>query len=153
VLAIEAGAAVITKDTKRKHDRVVLATGSAPFPWQRAADLATDARGFFLVDPTLRSVSHPGVFAVGDCGTSRNAPHPKSGVYSVRHASVLAQNLVSAAAGERRFTRYSAQRNALMLISCGSKRAIARWGSFSADGAWLWRAKDVIDRRWIASFK
>jgi selenide,water dikinase len=39
------------------------------------------------------------------------------------------------------------------LISCGARYAIADWNGWSAEGAWAWRWKDRIDRRWIASFR
>ncbi|MNC93710.1 Pyridine nucleotide-disulfide oxidoreductase [compost metagenome] len=73
-------------------DLVVWAAGAQALPWLRASGLATDERGFVLVDEQLRSVSHPEVFAAGDCATLRHAPHAKSGVYAVRHGEVLAQN-------------------------------------------------------------
>jgi NADH dehydrogenase FAD-containing subunit len=100
-----------------------------------------------LVDDRLRSVSHPEVFAAGDCATLRDAPHPKSGVYAVRHAPVLAENLRGA---DR---RYSPQRRALALLSCGRRYAIADWGGVSWEGGWVWRWKDRIDRRWVGSFR
>ncbi len=124
-----------------------LAAGASALPWLRASGLATDAQGFVLVDDKLRSVSHPEVFAAGDCATLRDAPHPKSGVYAVRHAEVLAQNLRG---GELR--SYVPQRRALALLSCGGRYAIADWGGASWEGAWVWRWKDRIDRRWIAGF-
>lgn len=132
---------------RENFDLVVWTAGAAALPWLRASGLATDERGFVLVDERLRSVSHPEVFAAGDCATLRGAPHPKSGVYAVRHAPVLAANL----RGETR--RYVPQRRALALISCGARYAIADWGGFSAEGAWAWRWKDRIDRRWIAGFR
>jgi len=132
---------------RKEFDLVIWTAGAASVPWLRTSGLALDARGFVLVDGALRSVSHPEVFAVGDCGTLRDAPHPKSGVYAVRHAPVLAANL----RGEER--RYAPQRRALALISCGARYAIADWGGMSWEGAWLWRWKDRIDRRWIAGFR
>jgi len=125
----------------------VWASGARAHPWLRESGLSTDAAGFVLVDATLRSVSHPEVFAAGDCATLRDAPHPKSGVYSVRHGPVLAENL----AGGRR--AYAPQRRQLALLTCGARYAIASWGSLSAEGAWAWRWKDRIDRRWIAGFQ
>jgi len=125
----------------------VWATGARALPWLKASGLQTDAAGFVLVDRTLRSVSHPEVFAAGDCATLRDAPHPKSGVFSVRHGPVLAENL----AGGRR--EYSPQARQLALITCGTRYAIASWGALSAEGAWAWRWKDRIDRRWIAGFR
>jgi selenide,water dikinase len=106
-----------------------------------------DGRGFILVDDQLRSVSHPEVLAAGDCATLRDAPHPKSGVYAVRHAPVLAANLRGAG------RRYRPQRRALMLLSCGARYAIADWGGLSWEGAWVWRWKDRIDRRWVEGFR
>jgi pyridine nucleotide-disulfide oxidoreductase family protein len=133
---------------RRDFDLVIWTAGAAALPWWRASGLATDEHGFVLVDDKLRSVSHPEVFAAGDCATLRDAPHPKSGVYAVRHGKVLAQNLHG---GELR--SYAPQRRALALISCGSRTAIADWNGWSAAGAWAWRWKDRIDRRWVAGFR
>ena len=124
----------------------VWATGARALPWLRDAGLATDQAGFVLVDGRLRSISHPEVFAAGDSASLRDAPHPKSGVFSVRHGPVLAENL----AGGRR--EYAPQQRQLALLTCGARYAIASWGALSAEGAWAWRWKNRIDRRWIAGF-
>ena len=128
-------------------DLVIWTAGAFALPWLRESGLAVDEQGFVLVDEQLRSVSHPEVLAAGDCATLRDAPHPKSGVYAVRHALVLAANLK----GARR--RYVPQRRALMLLSCGARYAIADWGGLSWEGAWVWRWKDRIDRRWVEGFR
>jgi selenide,water dikinase len=128
-------------------DLVIWTAGAFAPPWLRESGLAVDERGFILVDDQLRSVSHPEVLAAGDCATLRDAPHPKSGVYAVRHAPVLAANLRGAS------RRYVPQRRALMLLSCGARYAIADWGGFSWEGAWVWRWKDRIDRRWVEGFR
>jgi selenide,water dikinase len=128
-------------------DLVIWTAGAFALPWLRASGLAVDERGFILVDDQLRSVSHPEVLAAGDCATLRDAPHPKSGVYAVRHAPVLAANLRGAG------RRYRPQRRALMLLSCGARYAIADWGGLSWEGAWVWRWKDRIDRRWVEGFR
>lgn len=134
-------------DTRKDHDLVIWTGGAAALPWLRESGLAVDERGFVLVDERLRSVSHPEVFAAGDCATLRDAAHPKSGVFAVRHAPVLAANLAGA---ER---RYVPQRRALALISCGERYAIADWFGLSVEGAWVWRWKDRIDRRWVEGFR
>ena len=144
---LRAGVA-FTDGAREPYDLVIWAAGASALPWLRASGLATDDRGFVLVDDKLRSVSHPEVFAAGDCATLRDAPHPKSGVYAVRHAEVLAHNLRG---GELR--SYAPQRRTLALISCGARYAIADWNGWSAEGAWAWRWKDRIDRRWIAGFR
>jgi selenide,water dikinase len=128
-------------------DLVIWTAGAAALPWLRTSGLAVDERGFVLVDDALRSVSHPEVLAAGDCATLRDAAHPKSGVYAVRHAPVLAANL----GGAQR--RYVPQRRALALLSCGERYAIADWNGLSVEGAWVWRWKDRIDRRWVEGFR
>jgi pyridine nucleotide-disulfide oxidoreductase family protein len=128
-------------------DLAIWTAGASALRWLRASGLAVDERGFVLVDDRLRSVSHPEVFAAGDCATLRDAPHPKSGVYAVRHAPVLAANL----RGEER--RYVPQQRALALLSCGARYAIGDWGPASWEGKWVWRWKDRIDRAWVESFR
>ena len=48
---------------------------------------------------------------------------------------------------------YRPQRRALNLLACGERYAIASWGGWSAEGAWVWRWKDRIDRGFIERFK
>jgi selenide,water dikinase len=123
----------------------------APLPWLARSGLATDERGFALVSDTLQSVSHPEVFAAGDCATLEGKPHPRSGVFSVRHGAVLAENL-AALFRKKELASYTPQARSLTLMSCGSRYAIAQRGNWTAEGRWVWRWKDWIDRRWIRSF-
>lgn len=151
VTAIEPGPLVIAGTTRQEFDRVVLTTGAVPLPWLRESGLALDERGFALVHRTLQSVSHPEIFAAGDCASLRDAPHPKSGVYSVRQGEVLAQNLRNLAEAKP-LVAYQPQPRALALLTCGARYAIAEWGDWTAEGRWVWWWKDRIDRRWIRSF-
>ena len=133
-------------------DATVWVTGASAPSLLRESGLRTDARGFALVDASLRSLSHPDVFAAGDNASFEGAALPKSGVYAVRQGAVLAENL-------KRVVRslpmldYIPQRESLSLISCGGKYAIASRGNWSAEGRWAWRWKDWLDRRWIARFR
>lgn len=151
VTAVEPDGVVVTGAGRSRYDAVIWTAGAAPLPWLRASGLDTDAAGFVQVDDALRSTSHPEVFAVGDCATLRDHPHPKSGVYAVRHGDYLARNLRYALA-EVPVQNYHPQRRALALISCGARIAIADWAGWTTEGAWVWRWKDWIDRRWIARF-
>lgn len=149
---LERGPVLRAKGRDEAFDLVVWSTGAAAEPWLARSGLAVDSRGFALVDASLRSVSHPGVFAAGDAATLRDAPHPKSGVYAVRHAPVLLENLRRTLRGVPTLS-YGPQRNQLALISCGAKYAIASRGGWTAEGEWAWRWKDWLDRRWIARFR
>jgi len=126
--------------------------GAAALPMLRESGLMTDARGYVLVDPGLRSVSHPDVFAAGDTASLEGAAVPKSGVHAVRQAPVLAENLKRVVRGMPMLD-YLPQKAGLALISCGGKYAIASRGGWSAEGAWAWWWKDWLDRRWIARFR
>jgi selenide,water dikinase len=150
VTRVEAGPRVIAGMTEARYDKVVLASGAAPLPWLAHSGLATDERGFLLVDETLRSVSHPDIFAVGDCATLRDSPVPKSGVYALRQGQALVRSLRRLAQGQPA-PAYRPQRHALMLLSCGRRYAIAQRGDWSAEGRWVWWWKDLVDRRWIKS--
>jgi pyridine nucleotide-disulfide oxidoreductase family protein len=140
-------AAYARDDAGAPPDLVVWTAGASALPWLRESGLAVDERGFVLVDDRLRSVSHPEVYAVGDCATLRDAPHPKSGVYAVRHARVLCANLRGAD------VPYAPQRRALAILSCGRRYAVAAWGPLAWEGEWVWRWKDRIDRRWVQGFR
>jgi selenide,water dikinase len=152
VTAIEEGPVVVAGASRQAFDLVLLATGAAAPPLPAEAGLTCDAAGFALVDATLRSVSHPEVFAVGDCASLGEAPHPKSGVYSVRHGEVLRENLSRLLLGHAPMT-YQPQRRALTLLTCGARYAIAQRGSWSAEGAWAWHWKNHIDRKWLRSLE
>lgn len=152
VSAIEPGPVVIAGAAHQEFDLVLLATGAAPLDWPARSGLATDERGFVLVGATLQSVSHPEVFALGDCATRQASPHPKSGVYAVRHGEALVGNLRRLVAGEAP-APYAAQKRALVLLSCGARYAVAERGAWSAQGRWVWWWKDRIDRQWVASFR
>jgi selenide,water dikinase len=151
VEAVEPGPVVRARGERRSYDAVVWAAGAAPLPWFADTGMTLDPTGYVLVDETLRSISHPQIFAAGDCAALLGAALPKSGVYAVRQGPLLGRNLCRAAES-RPLETYSPQRYALSLISCGAPYAIASWGPLSAEGQWVWRWKDRIDRRWLASF-
>lgn len=142
----------------RSSDLVLWATGAEAHDWQRdptrRGSLAVSAQGFVQVDDQLRSVSHPEIFAVGDCAHWEQGPHalPKAGVIAVRMGSVLSNNLRAALAGAADSHPYRPQRQFLVLLATGDGRAIASRGPFGASGSWAWRWKDFIDRRFIARY-
>ncbi|HEX5477175.1 MAG TPA: FAD-dependent oxidoreductase [Burkholderiales bacterium] len=147
--AIEPGPVVISGSSRQEFDLVVLTTGAAALPWQAASGLATDEAGFIVVGQTLQSVSHPEVFAAGDCAALPGVP--KSGAYAVRQGEVLADALRAVVEG-RAPADYRPQASALVLLSCGRKYAIAQRGAWSAEGRLAWHWKNRIDRGWVNSF-
>ncbi len=138
------------------QDWLLWATGAQAHAWQRDAarrgGLAVDAQGFIAVDGRLRALSHPRVFAVGDCAAF-SPPLPKAGVFAVRMGPVLGAQLRAALGGGAPAASYLPQRRVLSLLATGDGRAIASRGGLWAQGRWVWRWKDHIDRGFVARFR
>ena len=147
-------------------DVVLWATGAEAHAWQRdparRGALAVDAQGFVRIDAQLRSVSHPQIFASGDCAAWAGSGLPKAGVHAVRMGPVLAANLRAALSGtagdggvggKAGFITHRPQQHFLALLATGDGRAIASRGPFGAAGRWAWHWKDRIDRRFLAQFR
>ncbi|MFC0133122.1 pyridine nucleotide-disulfide oxidoreductase [Massilia eurypsychrophila] len=127
-------------------DVVLWAAGPRAHGWPAASGLAHDD-GFVRVDGTLRSVSHPNIFAAGDCA-SFEKPLPKAGVFAVRMGPVLSHNL-RAALRAGALQTFTPQRRHLVLLGTGDAHAVAAWGPFSCQGKWVWRWKQALDRTFI----
>lgn len=135
-------------------DLLLWAAGAQAHAWQRTPQrrgrLAVSPEGFVQIDGCLRSVSHPRVFAVGDCAHWQQ-PLPKAGVYAVRMGPVLLDNLLASLQGTA-LRAYAPQTRFLSLLATADGRAIATRGRFSLSGRWAWRWKDRIDRAFVNRF-
>ncbi|MCP9771888.1 selenide, water dikinase SelD [Synechococcus sp. Tobar12-5m-g] len=134
-------------------------TGSRAPAWLAAAGLPADpATGRVLTTATLQVEGHPAIFASGDCGQIRAEPRPPSGVWAVRAAPVLAENLGRSLGPDGpRLRRWRPQQRALQLLGDATKgsppRAVAVWGPLAlGPSPWLWRWKTAIDCRFMAGF-
>ncbi|WP_333712041.1 selenide, water dikinase SelD [Yoonia sp.] len=125
------------------------AAGAKPHGWIAGTDLDLH-QGFIRVGPTLES-SVASIFAVGDCAHLAHDPRPKAGVYAVRQAPVLFDNLRAALSGGRK-RAYKPQRDYLKLVSLGRKAALAEKFGTARQGALLWRLKDHIDVKFMRQF-
>ncbi len=123
------------------------AAGARPFDW--LAETGLDLHeGYIAVGPELRSTNDPHIFAVGDCAHLTASPRPKAGVFAVRAAPVLTQNL-KAVAADQPLKEFRPQSHYLKLISLGGKSALADRHTRTVGGSWAWRWKDWIDRRFM----
>lgn len=152
VVSVERGLVRAESGQTFEFDEVLWVTDAAAAPWLAASEVAVDPRGFVLVDEYLRSVSHPQIFAAGDAAAMRATPRPKSGVFAVRQGPPLARNLRRALLG-RPLAPYRPQRQFLSLIGTGDGSAVASRGRWSAEGRWVWRWKDRIDRRFMRRYQ
>ena len=135
-----------------RSDATFWATGAAAPPWIAGSGLATDGRGFMLVNDSLQSVTDRDIFGAGDCVTQEGHVLPRAGVFAVRAAPVLAANLRSAAHGGALATHVTSPRH-LALISTGRRHAVGAWGDLAFQGGWAWRWKDRIDRGFVARYE
>jgi NADH dehydrogenase FAD-containing subunit len=155
-VAVTYGRALSLQDTE-PGDLVLWATGAQAHPWLRDASargcLSVDERGFVRIDACLRALSHPDIFAVGDCAhwSASEAGLPKAGVFAVRMGPVLNANLRASLLG-RALQTYVPQQQHLVLLATADGRAIASRGRLGAQGRWIWHWKDRIDRAFIRRF-
>lgn len=132
-------------------DAAIAATGARAPVWLGLSKLQLDEHGFVAVNGHHQSTSHPNVFAAGDVCARVDRAMARSGVHAVRAGPILANNLLAWLEG-RALSTYTPRRWSLYLLATGLDQAIASWGPFSTSGAWVWRLKDRIDRRFMARF-
>jgi pyridine nucleotide-disulfide oxidoreductase family protein len=149
---LQPDALVATNGQTLQADVVLWASGGVSHDWPTHSTLALDARGFVQVDATLRSTSHPWLFAVGDCAAFTPQALPKSGVFSVRMGPVLATNLHAALCAEP-LAAYQPQPRFLVLLNTGDGQAIASRGALGWQGRWVMRWKDRIDRTFLQRYR
>jgi NADH:quinone reductase (non-electrogenic) len=101
VQAIEPGV-VRWKDGGIEADTIVLAPGIVTSPVAAAAAVERDRRGRVVTDATMRSVSHPSVWAIGDCAAipgPDGKPYPALAQHAVREARRVAHNILAVVRG------------------------------------------------------
>ncbi|MFI5000869.1 MAG: FAD-dependent oxidoreductase, partial [Reyranellales bacterium] len=149
---VERNALQLANGERLDSDAVFVVTEASASKWFAATGLALDERGFFAVDDTLRSTGDENIFAVGDCATVLTHARPKAGVFAVRQGPPLAANLRRALLGQT-LQPFTPQRRYLSIIGSGDGQALATRNGWSVEGAWVWRWKDYIDRKWMRMYR
>ena len=155
--------AVVQTDTAAdaEADAVLWATGTTGPPLLRNSPLPTDDRGFLRATRSLQSVSHPRIFAAGDCAAIDGLDLAKVGVHAVKQGPTLRTNL-------DRTLRALADGHAVpqpsdlaafrpypltpLILSTGTPDGLWTAGPMWAAHPWLLRLKHWIDRRWIRPY-
>jgi len=146
-------------ESKREieFDFVVLATGASCSNLFRNSGIETDDLGFMLVDDYLQCPKYPNILGAGDCVSiikhyKENFP-PKAGVYAVREAPFMKNNLLSKLSKKYKLRAYDPQREALVLLNVCDGTAIASKYGFSFHNKWMFRIKNKLDTDFVNLFK
>jgi selenide,water dikinase len=151
VTRVEAGCLLCANGATVAADEIMWVTQAGGAPWLAGTGLELDKGGFVVVNDQLQSVTDPRVFAAGDVAALQNHPLEKAGVFAVRMGLPLARNLRRSLKGQP-LLNYRPQSRWLALISTGDRYAVGSRGMLGFWGAWVWRWKDRIDRRFMDKF-
>ncbi len=119
-------------------DVCFLAVGGQAPGWLAESGLDLTPQGYPQVNKFGQSTSHANIFAHADQGNTAAGTALEANV-----------RLALDALPPKVRPKDSASLN---LISCGSRTAIASWGTMCFQGSLAWQLKDVIDRRWIRPY-
>ncbi|MFO7647843.1 NAD(P)/FAD-dependent oxidoreductase [Halomonas campaniensis] len=133
-------------------DHVIHAGGLAPPAVLEHLGLPLFPDRGLAVSATLQSLGHPDIFAAGDCAAMRDHRLPRLGVYGVRQAPVLLDNLIARLAG-RELRHFEPQPRALAILDLGEGLGLAIRGRhwWAGRSALLW--KGWLDRRFMAQYR
>lgn len=151
VQSVQAGKIQCESGLTLEHDYLIWVTQATAPAWLGDAGLQVDRDGFIQVDDTLRSLSHPQIFAAGDIATMVNHPRPKAGVFAVRQGKPLFENLRRSLLHQP-LKPFRPQSQYLSLLGTADGSAIASWGNLGWESPLLWKAKDWIDRAFMQRF-
>lgn len=155
------------ESTTIPYTHCIWATGAGAHPLARRLQtkgLDVTVHGWIKVNEYLQSLSHPFLFAAGDCShieNLKNGSPPKAGVYAVRAGPVLIENLTRYLQQEQQKTdpgnlklkEYVPQSDFLKLLVCGDGRALGLRFGHAFHGKWVMQLKDEIDSNFMDLFK
>jgi NADH:quinone reductase (non-electrogenic) len=118
---------------------IVLAAGTVPSAVASAIPVVHDQRGRIAVDATMRSLSHPQVWALGDCAAipgPDGRPYPALAQHAIREARHLAEIIEAVMDG--RVASAFMFRSLGTMASLGHTRAVARVFGVRLTGFLAW---------------
>ena len=150
--AIGDGVVRLEQGAELEADMIFVAVGVRPSPLFRDSGLPTGGDGGLLVNDFLQGVRHPELFGGGDCVSLEGTPLARVGVYAVRQNRILHRNLLAFLEG-RPLRRFDPGGAYLTILNMGDGRGIFVRKGFVREGAFAFRLKDAIDRRFMRKFQ
>jgi NADH dehydrogenase len=138
VRTIEPGRVRLDNETI-EAETIILAAGIVPNRVGAGFPVAVDARGRITVDATMRSVSHPEVWALGDCATipgPDGRPYPALAQHALREGRHLALNISAVLDGRapKPFVFHSLG----TMAALGHRQAVAQIRTVMLTGIFAW---------------
>lgn len=145
--------AVLSTGETEAFDRLVWLTGPTAPPFIAQSGLRVDSEGYLLVNDNLQSVGDPAIFGAGDCITFASWPElHKAGVYAVREAPILLNNVYRYLSGGH-LTAYRPQSEYLSILSTGNREGLLQYRGAAFHGKWYCTLKRFIDTSFIQKYK
>ena len=138
---------IVTENGNFDFDYVFLTSGFKGVD-VKYIDFDVDERNYVTVDERL--MVDESTFSMGDSANIKRYPKlPKAGVFAIREAPILLENLMSALKNTGDKKAYAPQLKYLQILNCGGKKAIMNYGNLSYYGKLSWWLKDRIDRKYM----
>jgi NADH dehydrogenase FAD-containing subunit len=134
------------------YDVAILTIGIVPPHIFIDSGLKTSPDGGLLVNDCLQSVDHPEIFGGGDCIAIQGRSLGRVGVYAVREAPILFNNLVARLTGKSLKT-FRPQKRYLLIFNLGDGTGIFVRGPFVWKGKLAFRLKNYIDMSFMSKFQ
>jgi NADH dehydrogenase len=133
----------ISESEEIEAQTIVLATGVATNPLLAGIPVEKDRKGRVAVDPTMRSRSHPFVWALGDCASipdPQGNPYPPLAQHALREARLIGRNISAVLRGQA--AKPFIYKNKGTLAALGRHKGVGRVYGFKIYGFlawWVWR--------------
>jgi NADH:ubiquinone reductase (H+-translocating) len=140
---IENGTVYLPSGETIAANTIVLAAGVAPNPLLANLPVEKDKHGRVIVEPTMRSKSHPYIWALGDCASipdPEGKPYPQLAQHALREAKVLAHNILAVTKNEP--LKPFIYKSKGTLAALGRYRGVGKVNEFKVYGFlawWVWR--------------
>lgn len=153
VQAMEKGRVIVSDTETIEAATMIIATGVRPSFLVDTFPVAKDRRGRIAVDATMRSTSHPFVWALGDNAAIPDVnghPYPPLAQHALRQAKVLANNVLNAKQGKQIIPFVYSPKGTL--ASLGKFKGVGKVYQFKIYGFiawWVWRTYYLMQMpRW-----
>ncbi|SIS45863.1 FAD-dependent oxidoreductase [Salimicrobium flavidum] len=134
------------------HSGVLWLSGAEAPPLFERSGLNVDSKGFLLVNDQLRNDEYPFVYGAGDCVSLYNSSIPKNGVFAVRQAPVLWENLKREVMQEDPVS-FRPPKTYMAILSTGDREGLLSYGKLILHHHLCFRLKHFIDSKFMEKYQ